>query len=427
MQETPPYSIAEIRLLLSQYLDGALEPEQMVNLDALMEQFPHYRDELLKMQATRGAIQSSLERATEAPPLQFNKISDMVWKNIESRLEADKQCEPQTYDAEFVSAYYDGQIPADDAQRQAFEGQLYQNAEASRMLAEMGQISEVVRQFGYRLENACPVDVTSQVMAAFSQEQATTASEGAVAELEVAVDADLEMISAYADQELTPRETIEANRLIESRQDAREALAQFNRLSEQLQSFSERLQAQAPDLWPVLEPVLQKTTSEGGIVVPFDRTKRVKDILKIALPATAAAVLLLVSLSGISVNNATGAGSVASSGALNAQLASYRVQPGSQELASVPAGAMGRQMRFASQEEASMDMAPMMEGAATVVSAPRPLKPILEPSPKIAAKPGVGMSADGDSARNVPSSEEYLFDALNEQMPNEDISNILGK
>jgi|GEM_PF-4889517 len=433
MQETPPYSIAEIRLLLSQYLDGALEPEQMVDLDALMAQFPQYKEEFLKLQATRNAIQSSLERATETPELHFTKISDMVWKNIESRLEADRECEPQDYDAEFVSAYYDGQIPAEDPQRQAFEGQLYQNTEANRLLAEIGQISDVVRQFGYRLETNCPADVTAQVMAAFlqeqSQEHSTASAEAPESDLDTPVDADLEMISAYADQELTARETIEVNRLIESRQDAREALARFNHLSERLQLFSERLQAQAPDVWPALEPVLQRTTAEGGIVVPIDRAKRLKNILKIAMPATAAAVLLLVSLSGIGGNNATGAGSrvaLNTGNVLEAQSVNYRTQPGTHELASVPMGAIGRQMRFASQE-ASMDGSSMLEGAgATVVTAPRPLKPILEPSPRIAAQPRMGVSADG-AADDVPTSEEYLFNALNEQMPNEDISNILGK
>src|SRR5690349_3258318 len=102
MQETPPYSTAEIQILLSQYLDGALTPERMVELDALLEQFEHYKAELLKLQAARGLIQNSLEKSLEEPELRYNKVSDLVWKNIAGQLEADQQATTEVYDAEFI-------------------------------------------------------------------------------------------------------------------------------------------------------------------------------------------------------------------------------------------------------------------------------------------------------------------------------------
>ena len=419
MQETPPYSIAEIRILLSQYLDGALQPERMVELDALMEQFSHYKEELLKLQAARGLVQNSMENALEdpldEPMLRYNKISDLVWKNIAGQLEADQQTTPGDYDVEFISTYYDGEIVADDPALKAFEAQLYQNPEANRLLAELGQVSDAIRQFGYRQEDNCGIDLTAQVMAAFAAESDTAVDSDILAE-ETLLNSELEMISAYADQELTPRETIEANRLVESQPQSRLALIHFTRISEWIQSISQQLQAQAPDLWPQLEPVLQKSPEEGGIVVPFDRQKRLKAIAKIAVPAVAAVFVIFLALSGLRVEPA------------GQSLASENVVNGN-ELASVPVGSLGRQsIRFSEpqQDGDALDVSAAMNLRA---SSPRPLKPVLEPSPKIAARSGAAAGEESavDPNERTPSSEEYLFKALNEQMPEEDISNIIGK
>ncbi len=415
MQETPPYSIAEIRILLSQYLDGALQPERMVELDTLMEQFPHYKEELIQLQAARGLVQNSMENALEEPTLRYNKISDLVWKNIAGQLEADQQTAPGDYDAEFISAYYDGEIAADDLALKAFEAQLYQNAEANRVLAELGHVSDAIRQFGYRQEENCAIDLTAQVMAALAADTNAALGSAILAE-DATLNPELEMISAYADQELTPRETIEANRLIESQPQSRLALSHFTRISEWIQSISQQLQAQAPDVWPYLEPILQKSPQEGGIVVPFDRQKRLKNILRIAVPAAAAVFVVFLAFSGLRMTPAGQASPSANAASAN-------------ELASVPVGSLGRQsMRFSSpqQDGDALDVSAVMDSRASL---PRPLKPVLEPSPKIAARSGAAAGEESavDPNERTPSSEEYLFKALNEQMPEEDISNIIGK
>lgn len=426
MQETPPYSTAEIRILLSQYLDGALAPERMVELDALVEQFDHYKEELLKLQAARGLIQNSLEKSLEEPELRYNKVSDLVWKNIAGQLEVDQQAATEAYDAEFISAYYDGELAAEDPALQAFESQLYQNVDANCLLAELGQISETIRNFGYRQEENCTIDLTANVMAAFSAELVSTEVAGPVVanaadnlpdilNEETPLNSELEVISAYSDQALTPRETIEANRLIESQEQARIALNGFNKLSEGIQSVSQQMQTQAPDLWPQLEPVLQQSPEQGGVVVPIDRQKRLKNIARFAVPAAAAVFLVFFSLSGLRSTPNHQAGSSANAKAHN-------------ELASVPVGSLGRpQMRFSSpQEQDAMDVSSVMDSTA---SAPQPLKPVLEPSPKIAARSAaaVGEESAVNPNERTPSSEEYLFNALNEQMSDEDIANILGK
>lgn len=437
MKETPPYSLVEIRILLSQYLDGTLEAEHMVQIDALMEQFPQYRDELLKLQATRGLVHDALARQTETP-LQYTKISDGVWKNIVGKLKADQKNQPTGCDVEFISAYYDGEIPAENPELHAFESQLYGNPEANRLLAGLGQVSETVRQFGYRLENTCSLDIAAQVMATYcgEQGQATIGTSTSTASaLDGDVPAETELMSAYADQELSARETIEANRLIESSASARTTLAGFTLLSEHLQHFSTQRQAQAPDLWPSIERILMRSPKEGGLVTPINRQQKLKNLARIAIPAAAAAVLLLFFIPGTRLHSAN---SVASSVSVNAvQRVAYKSDPqtNTTELASLPGATLGQSLAQQDQVELA---APAMESADLTPAvekrrpASQPLKPILDPSPQIAAKPSRATSdtasaASGLSDGKAPSSEEYLFNALNEQMPDEDISTILGK
>jgi hypothetical protein len=416
MQETPPYSLVEIRILLSQYLDGALEPAQVIEIDGLMVQFPHYKEAFLKLQAARDAIQTSLEKAVENPvELRYTKISDMTWKNIAQRLDEDRQALSKNYDAEFISAYYDRELPAEDPDLQAFESQLYSNEDANRLLAGFGQVSDAIRQMGYRLENNCTVDLTEQVMAAFIQEQ----NPESLPEDNLPADNQLALLSAYADQELSPRETIEVNRLIENEENARSTLRNFNWISEQIQSLSLQLQTQVPDFWPKIEPILKKTPEEGGIVLPFDHKKRLKDLLKIAVP-TAAAIFIIVA-SGLRLGINSDVEKVAKTSINGLQLASYQAN-NKNDLTS--SDRMKGQFGVDSQDE-TLDVSAVMNSKHR---SSQPLRPVFEPSPKIAAKPGT-VTTDGEVANDgrTPSSEEYLFDALNEQVPAEDISNILGK
>lgn len=440
MKETPPYSLVEIRILLSQYLDGTLEAERMVQIDALVEQFPQYHDELLKLQATRGLVHDSLERQAETQ-LHYTKISDGVWKDIAAKLKADQQNQPTKYDAEFISAYYDGEIPTDDVELQAFESQLYGNPEANRLLAGLGQVSETVRQFGYRLENACSLNIATQVMDAYRREQGLAAvGVSEISDLDGNVPAEAEMMSAYADQELSARDTIEANRLIESSASARTALAGFTLLSEHIQHVSTQLQAQAPDLWPSVNGILMRSPQEGGLVIPINRKQKLRSLTRITIPAAAAAVLLLFFMPGTHLHSAH---SVASSVTVNsANSAIQRVAYKSSspddatELASLPGATLGQSLAQDREELTapamdSSDLMPAVEKQMPTSSA-QPLKPILDPSPQIAAKPSRATSdtastASGLSDGKAPTSEEYLFNALNEQMPDEDVSAILGK
>lgn len=450
MQETPPHTLLEIRLLLSQYLDEVLEPAQMQEIDGLLSRFPQYVEELRNLKKSREALLSSLD-GQELPKTPDDQANKDAWRSISKRLKADKKNETRSFDAEFVSAYYDGEIPAVDSEFIEFESQLFHNVEANDLLARMGEISESVRQFGYRLENACTLDIAQDVMAAFRAEQPQASIDIKVLDAgswEDPVPAELELMSAYADQALTPRETIEANRLIESGQTAKFALGRFNRISERIASISTQIQAQAPDLWPSVLVMLNKPPEEGGLVVPIDRFRTLRRWAKIAGPV-AAAVLLLVLFTPAQQQQQAPVQSIAQvipvsqpqadmlSSDLNGQPAAQETLASEyRELASVP-GRSGQQpvgLTFvsASAEETSVrpnDVIPALEVRRSYGLTARPA--VAAPSPaKVAARPVAKAESEGkmiSSGKSSPSSEEYLFNALNEQMPGEDLSSIFGK
>lgn len=463
MQENGPYSAAQIRSMLVQYLDGALGSEQMAEIDGLIERYPHYKAELLKLQAVRGTVHESLGHQ-EPEVLQFSKVSDQAWKNIARQLEEDSQAPLLPADPEFISAYYDHEIHT-PTERQQFEAQLFRNDEANRLLADIGQISETVRQFGYRLEESCTLDITARVMGALAAEQQLG---------DIQVDGQTEMLSAFFDQQLTTKETMEATRLIESDPSARRAIAVFSRLSEQIHSITNQIQEQAPDLWPQVKTALER--EPAGKVLPFGkRAYPIRGAARIAIPVAAAAVLLLFLAPGllqtapVTQNTlmqsrlAAPASSVSTdsmdSAAPALQANRMEAKTKSREIATVPvnyrtsagplmqsesdmaipaeaaAGGAGGNISADSAGMSAPAAAPMldekvqakMESRADMAAAPMPQKIAAAPeSPMPAAKPSARAKA-GSRRQASPSSEEYLFKALSEQMPNEDISTILGQ
>lgn len=432
MQETPPHTLLEMKLLLSQYLDGALTAEQTKTVDELLSQFPQYVEELQKLKKTRDALQSSLGiQSGEGPDLRLANPAESAWGEIAKRMKVDQEQPARLFDSEFISAYYDGEIPALDADFIAFESQLYHNTAANELLAGMGEISETVRQFGYRLENACSLDIAGDVMATFLSESAGQVITGDLPE----ASENVELVSAYADQALSPRETIEANRLIERDAEAKHSLGQFNRISEGIASVSLQIQAQSPDLWPAVSTILQKSPAEGGLVVVIDRFRQLKRWSKIVAPVAAAVLLVALVMpahqnpSIVAKTVSIPSGKMVTAG--NAKDSGSRYT----EIASVPAQGI-EEAQLAMVGEASSDVVTPIAassavalrtsfrsrlGAEAEVDEPHSLR-------KVAARPPQAIvDVPGTITGPSPSSEEYLFNALNEQMPGEDVSSILGK
>ncbi|WP_373531893.1 hypothetical protein [Vampirovibrio sp.] len=442
MQEAPRYTLLEIQRMLSQYLDGLLEPEQVQELEGLLSRFPQYVEELRKLKVTREALKTTLQN-----PVLENAVEQPIWDTIAERLQADRQTGLRVFDPEFVSAYYDGEISAVDSEFIEFETQLFHNAKANEMLAQVGEISERVRQWGYRLESSCSVNFTDSVMSTFLAE---TGRDGLSGEAPATV----ALLSAYADQALTPRETIEANRLIESDPQAKLTLTHFNQLSEWVQSVSEQIQSQAPDFWPAIAQTLSKTPEEGGLVVTLDRFRTLKRWAKIAGPIAASVLLAAFLMPGPSSPVTSSSSKDASISALPVRsqqapaavaLPVSSMPPRDQsEIASVPSthlNGSGLASAFAAnREEASSKQARRVSSVANTIasaesgrrSAPafqaqestRSLAPRLVLRP-VSKAPSIGAVEPRQSSS--PSSDEYLFSSLNEQMPGEDISSMFGK
>jgi hypothetical protein len=445
MREIPPYTMAEIRLLLSQALDSELDAEQMMAVDELMRANPAYQAEFLKLQATRRHIQESCAIPADADEVLAFPHSGILWQRIAGQLNQDEQAQLLNFGPEFISAYLDGEISRSDAEREAFEAQLLQNAGANILIAGLSQVSETVKQFGYRQEKACTLDLAEQVMTIIQSElivehvpitDAFIDSESGMPPAEE----EWELLSAFQDRALTPRETIAATQQIEASPTARERLAGLNRLSEHLQLFSQRLQESAPDFWPALCPMLEAESHKAstGMAKLFDFSSG-SWIKRAILPMAASLLLGLLiwpnlftggRISGSLINSAT------PSGRLPIQGARAEMQ-NEQDLASVSASSQDiHAVNFdASAESASL--IPTVElstpaSAGSRFKAAR-LKPLLEtagPEISTALTHGSGWdtgSAAAASPRQAPSSDAYLFDALSKQMPDDDISNILGK
>jgi len=397
MKEKPSHSSTEIRMLLSQYLDGALEPADMAEVAAMIEQDPAVRSAFLKLQALRNRIQASLGAESETGETQSS-----LWSNISRQLETDGRQHPIDADSELLSAYHDQELSTEE--RQVLESQLYQNEEASRMLADIGQVSETVRQFGYRLENACTLDIAADVMAIFAAEQGLTVAMPTEAD---SLDPTAEMLSAYVDQALSPRETIEANRHIENDPAARIRINRFHAISERLQSIGAQIGETAPDFWPAIQQKLEAEPILSFDVAAHKRRQRLRVIIPVA---AAAAVLLVLALPRFQQDNTPADNNFEG-----------------RQLASVPTPAAVGQSGLiwaSSSREAAASKAGMGMDSAAPAESPQ------TPVPEIAIKPDTRSRSDAlgePSHKKTPSSDEYLFQALSEEMPDEDISTILGQ
>ena len=441
MERHPPHSQAEIRELVAQYLDGVLEPDAHRQVETLLDEFPVYGEELSRQQLLKSKMQAD---TGEDGDLHFTKVSDNAWQGIFQQLQADGDSELIPADPEFISAYFDREISGSDPQLKAFEAQLFRNDEANRLLGGITLISDTVRHYGCRLESACTLDITDAVMDAY------LAGDNAVATEEKA-DPRIELLSAYVDHELSGKDVIEANSLIENDTTAKITVAQFTTISDRIKAITEELQKQAPDLWPAVKAAYE---AEPAKILPFptDTARKVTPLrktLQLAIPAAVAAVLLIVAMPVI-----TGSGTISLPGSQSKQSAealSTRAGGGGGNAADLEiasaTGAGADAFKNASYNAKDLD-APMLDDSrsnlATPLEADMPapaappalqeqsqvsdMQPMLEPE-AVANKPE-GKEKRRDAGRfegsRGPSSEEYLFNTLSQQMTDEEIVTMLG-
>jgi negative regulator of sigma E activity len=401
-----PHSPEEIRRLLGRYLDSLLSLDEQADVEDLLSRFPAYQSELARLKAERFQIWGVLQ----SPADDLDASDSTLWQAISKHLETDAEAFILDTDPVFISAYYDGETHEEPALCQTFEAQLSHNDEACRVLGEFDLISQGIRRLAARQEETCDVDLASSVMAAFEAEGGYNS--GYLAPEQV------EMLSAHADNELSPREVIALNHLIEDEPNAKDMLFQFNGLSDAIQSASERWQAQAPDCFEAIRDQLPAIVAENAksTITPFWQRRQVRQAVRVAGPIAAVTMLFLVSVPILN-------GSLGFSPFGGPQASSRH----SLELASLPLERLGRNSRPLAMGDASM--VPAIEDAASSSSSRSleiPSKPMFEPVNRATSATVITDTPANLAHGKSPSSEEYLFQALNERSAREDVSNILG-
>lgn len=401
-----PHSPEEIRRLLGRYLDSLLSLDEQADVEDLLSRFPAYEGELARLKAERFQVWGVLQ----SPADDLDASDSTLWQSISQQLEADAEAFIVDSDPVFISAYYDGEAHDDASSLKTFESQLSQNDETCRILGEFGLISQGIRRLAARQEESCKIELAQSVMAAFAAEGGYDS--GYLAPEQV------EMLSAYADTELSPREIIALNHLIEDEPNAKDMLSQFNGLSDAIRAASESWQAQAPDCLEAIRSQLPAIVAENAKnnVTPFWQRRNVRQTMRVAGPVAAVTALFLASipiLNGSLGFSPFGGPQVSNRDAL--------------ELASLPLERLGRNSRPLALGDASM--APAVENATASSSSASleiPSKPMLEPVNRATSATVITDTPANIAHVKSPSSEEYLFRALNERSAREDVSNILG-
>lgn len=398
-----PHSPEEIRRLLGRYLDSLLSLDEIDRVEDLLGRYPTYQRELIRLKAERFQIWGVLQ----SPADDFDASDSTLWQAISSQLDADAEAFVIESDPAFISAYYDSEMSSDEAQREAFEAQLSQNEEACRFLGGMGLVSETIRLFAARQEEQCELDISGSVMDAFQ-------AEGGF-EAHVLAPEQVEMLSAHADEALTPREIIALNHLIEDEPQAKALLSQFNALSDAIRLSSTVWQEEAPDCIAAIRSQLPAIVAENAKsnVVPFLQRPHVRQTLRLAGPVAAVGLLLILSvpvLNGYLGFSPLGNGQSSHSSSL--------------ELASLPPEHLREHGRPLAMGDASMF--PSLGTATSSSSLEIPSKPLLEPVNRANSTTVITDIPANSPHGKSPSSEEYLFSALNERSAREDVSNILG-
>lgn len=386
MQETPPNSPSEISIPFSRPEDGLPDIERVEDLDTFIIQSPEAGEAMLKHANTSNLLKETWDRMIASPFPEMDGREEALWESIARRLDSDRLTSPTDYDTEWLSAYYDRQIPADDPLLPAFEGQLANNPDANRILADLADTSEAVRRFACRMEEVCTLSLTSQIMTMLASDD-TSLNLDALPHPTGLAEAEIDLLSAYADQALSTREMIDANRLTENNEAARTLLFCLNRLSGEIQSFYRRLEAEAPDLRLNVIPIISREIAEEAAVtskravLPFNRK-----FLRFAVPTAAAIALIWLFFS------------YERPGLTNPEA----------ELASVPGKV--NNVRLVEFDQSST----VPDGELAVLRRDEEMS-----GSRIGAR---------SSRHKTPSSEEYLFSALNENATaKEDVAVIFGQ
>lgn len=480
MEDHPKDTCPSIQALLSEYLDGVLGSGQCDQIKSHFESCPECLESYVQLRLVQSEV-ANLQYQPDAFPSQELRL----WDQIESQLQADlKQQANMTdaafcgFDEEFLSAYYDGELPTTDPEFGRFESHLSGCTDCTQVLGDIGDMSDQVRNFAYRMEGQlASLDITANVMQQLTQGETNTTNETNTEPGELVQSCELysvEVISAFVDESLVAKETIAFGQHLEACQPCRVHLHAFHELSKGIQEMATHLEAEAPDLWPQVLESLQADPVENVVSFP----QRILNQLAhpkawMAIPLSAAAVMLVVSAGYQQLFNIPSSDSFSSQKA-QVTLASAdstsmpepgisdgisddkvmqdggaaNAYPAEESAPSVSAvgGSAGAPAR--AQGKARADMIawnpnmkneaappmPSMEGRSPAPSAAAPsgfAEEAKEAEKTIAhdmaAKPKRSSSASFSArGRRTPTSEEYLFNMNDQELSSQELPIILG-
>lgn len=289
-QEPLARSCQEVQSRLSAFADGMLAVSEQKRVQDHLERCPECLDTYGGLRSLQGVLNK----------LRQEEVLDShaIWKRLMHKLEEDQANNtPCTFNATFISTYYDRELREEELNREEpFESHLPACPPCNHTLAEISEASETVRQFGFRMEKNCGLDVTKLISHQLQQEAADPQKELAATKqpperLLHNSQYSVETLSAYFDGELPAKEALAVGKLLESDDDCCETVQEFGRLSEALARTHERIMSEAPDCWGAM----QAEVLESLKVVHLETRRQQRQSTMIRrLSAIAAGVALLV-------------------------------------------------------------------------------------------------------------------------------------
>lgn len=426
-------SCLDVQALFSEYLDEELRLDGISRLSEIQLSGiqRHFKDchlcleQYMTLRESRHEV-SSLQHTTPMPP----EMPDL-WARLGQQLEQDKACPPVCrFDEDFVSAYFDGEHEEIETGIALFESHLVSCTPCNELLADMGEISEVCKNFAYRLEEALtphlePLEFPRRVLAQYQLELGVTVSGG-----QACREFSVETLSAFRDDELAPKVAIALGNHLEQCALCKNHLQGFQLLSQQIQDMARGLEAEAPDaFWPLI----QKELSRESRVAPFSQRvlKGRKQLWTISASAAAAFLFVMISVNHVpwmGGYDASKASVMQQVGQMTAKRESSDAYDGDSNAQSEGKSIIAwlpptsNRANFApsadSGASAAPEMAPTAQDAESVSS----------PKEEMAAKPGSPMRERRmrKEYSSVPSSEEYMFNMNSRDLPSEDLPAVLG-
>ncbi len=447
-KRTTSESNAAIHQLLSRFLDLELSTEERRLVESNLANNPKWQQQLDEMLLLRDGIQgmaANMASDNHSLPEQDQAVMDGMWESISQQLHADaKEVSQDDFSArlftdEFISAYVDGEISSADPLLTRFEKHLNHTDGLHTSLAGFHEISDTVRQYADRAEAACTLDVAASVMARYAaapteeliHQTSDTEADDILLPWPTLTESETPQVSfedltAYQDRELTDKERLQVSKSLENCSVSKAYLKDFQTISSRIQNMVVQLEAQAPDLWPIIrDKVALEQTAARPASTP---------LFRYALPTAAAVLLLVVGMNLFSaVEQKDTQNQVANKKPATAETVVASASEEKEEMSMVNRLVANLPFHSAKVEPAEDENQSQTLGGSSFgapVRDPNEVKAELteyiESEAKHLASVDPSVAEGGLNQDWIPSPEEYVFSANESDMPEGEVSTVVG-